>query len=231
VIVWPILIDLARDWEFCSRQTRAPGSEIDGEWSSLEVRIRTNKQIEGKEGWKELSRGVWAYDGPRTWAFVIKRENTSFADQGVGIIAILERPSGKEILLQKQYRPPVNGVCIEVPAGLLDLNESIEKCAERELLEETGYIGKAVRVSPPMFNDPGFCNTNLKLVHMSIDLDDPRNQNPKPQLEDGEFIETFTVPLKDLPERLEQLSNEGFILDARIQNIADGIEIAKRHLL
>lgn len=95
-------------------------------------------------------------------------------------------------MLQKQFRPPVDGVCIEVPAGLLDPNESLETCAERELFEETGYIGKAVQSSPVMYNDPGFCNTNLKLVTVSVDLDDPRNQNPTPHLEDGEFIESFT---------------------------------------
>lgn len=111
---------------------------------------------------------------------------------GVGIMAILKKPTGPEILLQKQFRPPVDGVCIEIPAGLLDPNETLETCAERELFEETGYIGKAIRTSPVMFNDPGFCNTNLKLVTVSVDLEDPRNQNPTPHLEDGEFIETFS---------------------------------------
>ena len=148
---------------------------------------------------------------------------------GVGIIAILKKPTGPEILLQKQYRPPVEGVCIEMPAGLLDANESIERCAERELLEETGYIGTAVRSSPIMFNDPGFCNTNLKLVTVAVDLADPRNQNPVPQLEDGEFIETFTVPLKSFPEELRRLASEGYKLDARLQNVADGIELAREY--
>lgn len=114
----------------------------------------------------------------------------------MGIIAILKYETGPEILLQKQYRPPVNGVCIEMPAGLLDANESLETCAERELYEETGYIGKAVRSSPCMFNDPGFCNTNLKLVTVDVDLSDERNQNPVPHLEDGEFIECFTGKVK-----------------------------------
>ena len=36
-------------------------------------------------------------------------------------------------------------VCIEIPAGLLDPKESAETCAIRELKEETGYVGKAVK--------------------------------------------------------------------------------------
>jgi len=74
----------------------------------------------------------------------------------VGIVAILERPSGPEILLQKQYRPPIDKVCIEVPAGLLDEGEDAETCALRELREETGLVGEVIEgdlgVTPVMYN-------------------------------------------------------------------------------
>lgn len=141
----------------------------------------------------------------------------------------MKKATGPEILLQKQFRPPVNGVCIEIPAGLLDPSESLEQCAERELYEETGYVGKAVKSSPVMFNDPGFCNTNLKLVTVDVDLEDPRNKDPQPHLEENEFIESFSVPLKEFPQTLRDLEKDGYRLDARIQNIADGIEIAKQY--
>jgi ADP-ribose pyrophosphatase len=59
---------------------------------------------------------------------------------------------GPEMILQKQYRPPVDKVTIEVPAGLIDAGETAEQAAERELKEETGYVGKAVQNSPIMFN-------------------------------------------------------------------------------
>ena len=50
-------------------------------------------------------------------------------------------------MLQKQFRPPVGKVCIEIPAGLLDAGESPEECAVRELKEETGYVGEAVKMA------------------------------------------------------------------------------------
>lgn len=82
----------------------------------------------------------------------------------VGILAVLEKSTGPEILLQKQFRPPVDKVCIEIPAGLLDEGETAEACAIRELKEETGYIGKVIKdngtsLSPIMFNDPGMYHT------------------------------------------------------------------------
>ena len=57
------------------------------------------------------------------------------------------RAIGPEIILQKQFRPPVCKVTIEVPAGLVDAGESAEEAAVRELKEETGYI-----VPPPLVN-------------------------------------------------------------------------------
>ncbi|KMU90632.1 ADP-ribose pyrophosphatase [Coccidioides immitis H538.4] len=71
---------------------------------------------------------------------------------GVGIVAILEKPSGPELLLQKQYRPPIDKIVIEVPAGLIDAGETPEECAIRELKEETGYVGVPEQTSPVMWN-------------------------------------------------------------------------------
>lgn len=62
----------------------------------------------------------------------------------VQVVALLRKPTGTEILLEKQFRPPANKVCIEFPAGLMDAGETPEECALRELKEETGYIGEVI---------------------------------------------------------------------------------------
>lgn len=62
------------------------------------------------------------------------------------------RGIGPEIILQKQFRPPINKVCIEVPAGLVDEDETAEEAAVRELKEETGYVGVVSESTPVMFN-------------------------------------------------------------------------------
>lgn len=55
----------------------------------------------------------------------------------VGVVPLT--PSG-DVLLVRQFRPPVRQEVLEIPAGLLDVDgEEPRDCAERELLEETGY--------------------------------------------------------------------------------------------
>jgi ADP-ribose pyrophosphatase len=59
---------------------------------------------------------------------------------------------GPEIVLQKQYRPPLDKIVIELPAGLVDECETAEQAAIRELKEETGYVAEVLETSPIMFN-------------------------------------------------------------------------------
>jgi len=69
------------------------------------------------------------------------------------------------------------------------------------------------------------------MIHCTIDLSDPVNQNPQPRLEDDEFIECFIVPLTDLYKECQKLEKEGYAIDARVGTIAEGIEFAKRFKL
>ena len=165
----------------------------------------------------------------RLWESAERRTRPTTTDiDGVGIVALLHKPTGPEIILQKQYRPPIDKVVIEVPAGLVDANETAEEAAVRELREETGYVGVMTETSPVMFNDPGFCNTNLRMVHVDIDMEPKENQDPKPQLEEGEYIDVFTVKLTDLWDECTRLEKEGFAIDARVGTLAEGIFMAKR---
>ncbi|TQS36336.1 hypothetical protein Golomagni_03219 [Golovinomyces magnicellulatus] len=171
----------------------------------------------------------------RTWEYAERQTRpVSSPVDAVGIVAIIDLPSGPEIVLQRQYRPPVNAVCIEIPAGLVDEGETPEQAAVRELKEETGYIGEASMPTSIMLNgtssysNPGFCNTNLKMIHITIDMNKPENQNPQPELEENEFIEVFTLPLKSLFSQCEIWEREGYALDARVATLAEGIEMAKK---
>ena len=106
----------------------------------------------------ELTTPRTTYTDPsnttRTWEHAERPTRPADSDiDGVGIVAILKnKGSEAEIVLQKQYRPPLGKVVIEVPAGLVDEGESAEEAAVRELREETGYVGVVGRSSGVMFN-------------------------------------------------------------------------------
>ena len=89
----------------------------------------------------------------RTWEHAERPTRPKGSDiDGVGIVAILEKETGPEIILQKQFRPPLGKVCIEVPAGLVDAGETPQQAAVRELKEETGYVGVVSESSMIMWN-------------------------------------------------------------------------------
>jgi ADP-ribose pyrophosphatase len=69
------------------------------------------------------------------------------------------------------------------------------------------------------------------MVHVSVDMSLPENQDLKTELEENEFIEVFLVRLDDLWEECIKLEAEGYAIDARIANLAEGIEIAKKFKL
>ena len=78
--------------------------------------------------------------------------------------------------------------------------------------------------------DPGFTNTNLCMIHVDIDTSLPENQpgKLKPELEDNEYIEVFSVPVTDLWTECQRLEGEGYAIDARVGTLAEGIEVAKK---
>lgn len=49
-----------------------------------------------------------------------------------------------------------------------------------------------------------------------------------PILEENEFIECFTVPLKDLYTECRRLEKEGYAIDARVGTLAEGFELVKK---
>jgi ADP-ribose pyrophosphatase len=55
-------------------------------------------------------------------------------------VAVLPITPSGDVLLVRQFRPPVAHAVLEVPAGVLDVDGELPRdCAARELTEETGY--------------------------------------------------------------------------------------------
>jgi ADP-ribose pyrophosphatase len=69
-------------------------------------------------------------------------------------------PDGRVLLIQ-QYRYATRQFLWELVAGRIDEGEDVQKAAARELLEETGYSAKKLRVFLDMFPTPGFLEERM----------------------------------------------------------------------
>ncbi len=69
-----------------------------------------------------------------------------FVRESRGFCVIFALTAGGDVLLVRQYKHGAAQIVTELPAGVIDADESPESCAVRELAEETGYTG-----TPPEF--------------------------------------------------------------------------------
>jgi 8-oxo-dGTP pyrophosphatase MutT (NUDIX family) len=76
--------------------------------------------------------------------------------RGFAIVAALT--PDRRIVLVRQYKHGVGRVTLELPAGMLDPDETPEACAVRELAEETGHAGDPPRLLRSLFADPTSSN-------------------------------------------------------------------------
>jgi len=65
------------------------------------------------------------------------------------------------------------------------------------------------------------------MIEIKVDANREENKSPKPQLEDGEFIECFWVPFKDLYEACRRWETQGFAIDGKLGAFAEGLEAAR----
>jgi 8-oxo-dGDP phosphatase len=87
-----------------------------------------------------------------------------------GAVAIVAMDDQGRILLIRQYRHPVGRLLWEVPAGLRDVpGEPLEKTAQRELLEEAGYLAADWQVLADVYTSPGISSERLR-VFLARDL-------------------------------------------------------------
>lgn len=96
-----------------------------------------------------------------------------------------------DILLERQHRYPLRRDFLELPAGKFDPHETELACAQRELIEETGYEAQTWRQLPTFYPCIGYANERLvyfearNLIHVGDNMDE------------DEFLEILRVPFSE----------------------------------
>lgn len=136
-----------------------------------------------------------------------------------GAVMIVAQLDDGQLVLERQFRYPMQSVMIEFPAGKLDAGEPSLACAQRELLEETGYTArewaKAGVLHPVISYSTEFIDIwfarGLSLGHRKLDA--------------GEFLDVFTAT----PASLLASCGDGSLTDAKtligmlwLQNVLSG---------
>lgn len=129
-------------------------------------------------------------------------------------------PAGNvRLVLERQFRYPVGAVMVEFPAGKLDAGEAVWACAQRELLEETGYRAKE-------WARAGIMHPVISYSTEFIEVWFARGLTAGPRaLDQGEFLDVFTAS----PQELLQWCCDGQVTDAKtlagtlwLQNVLSG---------
>lgn len=122
-----------------------------------------------------------------------------------GAVAVVATSSQNEVLLVRQFRLPIDKVMWEIPAGTLELDETPETCAIRELQEETGYRPLDLVDIGGIHPAPGY---TTEFIHIYWSKKQVKSALP---MDIDEFVEAEWKPISGA---LEMIAN-GDITDSK----------------
>ena len=137
----------------------------------------------------------------------------------VMVIPMLDTTEGLRLVMERQFRYPVGQVMTEFPAGKLDPGEDPWLCAQRELLEETGYTARQWARAGVLHPVIAY-STEVIEIWFAKELTLGQRQ-----LDQDEFLDVFTAS----PAELMIACQQGRLTDAKtltgllwLQNVQSG---------
>lgn len=108
-----------------------------------------------------------------------------------GAVAILALFDDGRVLLERQFRYPHHRDFIELPAGKRDPGEAPLETAQRELLEETGYVAAEWQRLGEIQNAIAYSDEVIE-IFLARGL-----EKREAKLDPEEFLEVLTLPLAE----------------------------------
>ncbi len=139
-----------------------------------------------------------------------------------GIVVMVAVTPSDNVILEKQFRPPMGRDVIELPAGLVDPGESMEVAAKRELIEETGWSAGNIEFLAEGPISTGASTETLR-AYLCTDL----VQVGKNGGDDNEIIEVMEIPIRDIQQFLRTEQKKGTLVDLKVFGL---VELARKAL-
>lgn len=133
------------------------------------------------------------------------REATREFIRHPGAVMVVPLLDDGRLLMERQWRHPLQRVLLEFPAGKIDAGEAPLDCGRRELLEETGHVARQWAHAGWMHNAPAYSDEGID-VWFARGL-----VAGAPRPDDGEFIETVAMS----EDELDALAARGELTDAK----------------
>ncbi|UCF92645.1 MAG: NUDIX hydrolase [Desulfobacterales bacterium] len=137
--------------------------------------------------------------------FALLTENITLANGATTAMEFLHHPgaaaivpllSDTRVILIQQYRHALREYIWEIPAGTLDNRETALTCAQRELIEETGYSAQEWQKLGEITPAPGCSDEKIHLYLASNLI--PAQQN----LDQNEVLSVFEVEFAQAMEMI-----------------------------
>lgn len=155
------------------------------------------------------------YEGK--WLRLVKRGTWESCERvhrdGMAVLIIAVTPDD-DVLFVEQYRVPLQARTIEMPAGLVGDehdDDTLEDAARRELIEETGWEARDIKVLLIGPTSSGMSNERIAFVR-ARDLVKVGDGGGTPE----EGITVHAVPRGEAPAWLMRKHAEGYELDLKL---------------
>ena len=136
------------------------------------------------------------------------RTSTREVIRHVGAVAVVPMTDDGQVVVERQFRYPLNEVITEIPAGKLDgKTEDKLSAAKRELEEETGYLAKEWISLGDFVPTVAYCDEVITLYLARGLYKGVRH------LDEDEFLNVRLMPLENLVQEVM----EGKITDGKTQ--------------
>jgi ADP-ribose pyrophosphatase len=131
-----------------------------------------------------------------------------------GAVVVVPLLDDGRMVMERQYRYPVQRVMVEFPAGKLDAGEDPLVCGQRELLEETGYSAREWAHAGRMHLAVGYSDEAIE-IFFARGL-----QQAAAQPDEGEFVEVITAT----PDEFLAWCRDGVVTDAKSLAVAAWVQ-------